>query len=322
MSFQKVVVAGGGVLGSQIAYQSAYCGKDVTIWLRSEGSITRTKPKLDQLKKDYEAAIKLMDSDEGKLETNWCRGLAIDESWDCAKALARSENAYNNIKLELDLAKAVKDADIIIESMAELTDEKIEFYKKLAPLMDEKTVLVTNSSTLLPSTFAKYTGKANKYLSLHFANHIWKQNLVEVMAQDQTDSKYFDEVMQFGKEIGMIPVPVLKEKSGYLLNSLLVPFLMCGMDLVANGVSDPESVDKAWKLGTAAPRGPFEIIDVVGITTAHNIVQQYLKVPSIINPILKKMMMPYNFKKIDAMLQKYIDEGKLGRATGQGFYKY
>ena len=322
MSFQKGVVAGGGVLGSQIAYQSAYCGKDVTIWLRSEGSITRTKPKLDQLKKDYEAAIKLMDSDEGKLETNWCRGLAIDESWDCAKALARSENAYNNIKLELDLAKAVKDADIIIESMAELTDEKIEFYKKLAPLMDEKTVLVTNSSTLLPSTFAKYTGRANKYLSLHFANHIWKQNLVEVMAQDQTDSKYFDEVMQFGKEIGMIPVPVLKEKSGYLLNSLLVPFLVCGMDLVANGVSDPESVDKAGKLGTAAPRGPFEIIDVVGITTAHNIVQQYLKVPSIINPILKKMMMPYNFKKIDAMLQKYIDEGKLGRATGQGFYKY
>ena len=114
MSFQKVVVAGGGVLGSQIAYQSAYCGKDVTIWLRSEGSITRTKPKLDQLKKDYEAAIKLMDSDEGKLEANWCRGLAIDESWDCEKALKRSENAYNNIKLELDLAKAVKDADIRI----------------------------------------------------------------------------------------------------------------------------------------------------------------------------------------------------------------
>ena len=128
--------------------------------------------------------------------------------------------------------------------------------------------------------------------------------------------------MKFALEIGMIPVPVLKEKNGYLLNSLLVPFLLCGMDLVANGVSDPASVDKAWKLGTGAPRGPFEIIDVVGLTTAYNIVEKYQKVPGLISPLLKKMMLPYGFKNIAKMLKEKIDEGKLGTSSGEGFYKY
>ena len=322
MSFKKVVVAGGGVLGSQIAYQAAYSGKDVTIWLRSEGSIGRTQPKLDALKVSYEKAIKLMDSPEGKNPGNWCLGIADGDNFNAEECLKKSEAAHKNIKLELDLAKACEDADIVIESMAEIQDEKIEFYKKLAPVLPEKTVLVTNSSTLLPSTFAEYTGRPEKYLSLHFANNIWKQNLVEVMSQEKTDKKYFDQVFEFGKEIGMIPVAVLKEKAGYLLNSLLVPFLLCGMDLVAAGVSTPADVDKAWKLGTGSPRGPFEIIDVVGLTTAYNIIEKYQKVPGIINPLLKKMMLPYNYKKISAMLKEKIDAGKLGKAAGEGFYKY
>ena len=322
MAFNKVVVAGGGVLGAQIAYQAAYCGKDVTIWLRSESSIGRTQPKLDQLRVEYKNAIDLMNTPEGKNPANWCRGIANVDTFNAKECLEKSEKAYKNIKLELDLAKACKDADIVIESMAELQDEKIAFYKKLAPVLEEKTILVTNSSTLLPSTFAPYTGRADKYCSLHFANHIWKQNLVEVMAQDKTDKEVFSKVMDFGLEISMIPVPVLKEKGGYLLNSLLVPFLLCGMDLVANGVSDPESVDKAWKLGTGAPRGPFEIIDVVGLTTAYNIIEKYQKVPGLITPLLKKMMLPYNFKKIAAMLKEKIDAGKLGRNAGEGFYKY
>lgn len=320
--YRKVTVAGGGVLGSQIAFQAAYSGFDVTIWLRSEGSIGRTQPKLDELRDTYRETIEQMATPEGKSPDIWARGLADPETFDKEACLEKVEKAYSGIRLELDLSKAVEDADLVIESMAELENEKKEFYTKMAPLLPEKTVIATNSSTLLPSTFAKYTGRPSKYLSLHFANHIWKQNLAEVMAQDETDPKYFAEVFEFAAQIGMIPVAVNKEKSGYLLNSLLVPFLLCGMDLVANGVSDPDSVDKAWKLGTGAPRGPFEIIDVVGITTAYNIIQQYQKVPGLISPLLKKMMMPYNFKGISTMLKKYIDEGKLGRTSGEGFYKY
>lgn len=314
MKINRVVVAGGGVLGSQIAFQAAYCGFDVTIWLRSEGSITRTQPKLDHLKEVYTDTIHLMATPEGQTPANWARGIADYESFDEQQCLAKVEKAYSGLKLELDLQKAVADADLIIESMAENEAEKIAFYKRLAPLLPEKTIIVTNSSTLLPSKFAKYTGRPDKYLSLHFANSIWKNNTAEIMAQSKTDSNYFEQMLTFAGEIRMIPLPVRKEKSGYLLNSMLVPLLFSGMDLYVNGISDPESIDKAWTLGTGAPKGPFQILDTVGLTTAYNIVQMYVKVPS--------FLAPYNFKGMEKMLKKYIDEGKLGMSSGEGFYKY
>lgn len=318
-NFKKIVVAGGGVLGSQIAYQAAYCGFDVTIWLRSEGSIGRCQPKLDNLKKTYIDALNLM-ADPVKGEANWCPGLAEMGKFDLDECLKKVENI--NVKLELDMAKAVKDADLVIESMAENADDKIKFYTTLAHLLDEKTVVVTNSSTLLPSAFAKYTGRPDKYLSMHFANSIWKNNVAEIMVQDKTDKKYFDMICEFANEIRMLALPVLKEKSGYLLNSMLVPFLLSGLDLYVNGISDPESIDLAWTKGTGAPKGPFKIFDTVGLTTALNIVDQYQKVPGLFKPMLSKMMMPYNFKGMKAILEKYIAEGKLGMSSGEGFYKY
>ena len=142
------------------------------------------------------------------------------------------------------------------------------------------------------------------------------------MRHSDTDNKYFEEIVEFGKKINMIPLQVREEKAGYLLNSLLVPFLLSAMDLLANGVSDPESIDKAWTLGTVAPRGPFEIIDVVGLETAKNIVEQYQKVPNILDPLLKKMLLPYNYDGMLKVLNKYMSEGKLGKASGEGFYKY
>ena len=181
-------------------------------------------------------------------------------------------------------------------------------------MLPEKTILVTNSSTLLPSKFAKFTGRPEKYLALHIANSIWKNNTAEIMAQPKTSRSAFNAVMTFAEQIRMVPLPVRKEKAGYLLNSMLVPMLFSAMDLYVNDISDPESIDKAWTLGTGSPKGPFRILDTVGLTTAHNIVKQYLKVPS--------FLAPYNFRGMDVMLQKYIDAGKLGMSSGEGFYKY
>lgn len=318
MSYKKIVVCGGGVLGSQIAFQAAYCGFDVTVWLRSEGSIGRTQPKLDALVDSYKKAI-----DDMENGGPWSAGIAdSDKPLDKAECLKKVEMARSGVKLELDMKKAFADADLVIECMAEDKDQKTEFYKKVASLLDEKTVMVTNSSTLLPSMFAKYTGRPEKFLALHFANSIWKNNTAEVMAQPKTDMKYFDEVVQFANDIRMIALPVMKEKSGYLLNSLLVPFLLSAIDLYANGVSDPASIDKAWKAGTGSPVGPFEIYDIVGINTAYNIAKQYESVPGLIDPLLKKMMMPYNFKGHGKIFKKMLDEGKTGVASGEGFYKY
>lgn len=311
---KNITIMGGGVLGTQIAFQAAYTGFNTTIWLRSESSIERTKPKLETLKKTYEDAIKLMATEEGKTFSNWCRGIADIDNFNKEDCLKKVETAYQNIKLELDINTSVTDADLIIESMTEDFTAKKELYEKIAPLLPEKTIIVTNSSTMLPSKLAKYTKRPNKFLALHFANSIWKNNTAEVMKHEKTEEKYFNEIINFAKEIRMIPLPLHKEKSGYLLNSMLIPFLFSSLDLLVNEISDVESIDKAWTIGTGSPEGPFQILDKVGLKTAYDIVQMYVKVPS--------FLAPYNFKGMSKLLKKYIDEGKLGKSSGEGFYKY
>lgn len=311
---KNITVMGGGVLGTQIAFQAAYAGFNVKIWLRSESSIQRTKPKLDFVKKSYEDAIKLMATDEGKNAGNWCFGIANYDEFDENKCLKKVNEAYENIVLELDMKKATEDADLVIESMAEDFRAKKDLYLRLAPILPEKTILVTNSSTMLPSKLARFTGRPQKFLALHFANSIWKNNTAEVMKHSKTSDEAFEEVMKFAKEIKMIPLPLKKEKSGYLLNSMLIPLLFSGLDLLVNGISDHESIDKAWVLGTGSPKGPFQILDTVGLKTAYEIVNMYVRIPS--------FLAPYNFKGMAKLLKKYIDEGKLGKSSGEGFYKY
>ena len=311
---KNIVIMGGGVLGSQIAFQTAFCDYNVTVWLRSEGSIERTKAKLELVKNSYIDAINLMAMPEGKSFNNWCRGIADADNFNKDELINKVMGLSDKIKLELDMKKALEDADLVIESMAEDFEAKKDLYLKMAPLLPEKTIVVTNSSTMLPSKLAKYTGRPDKFLALHFANSIWKNNTAEVMMHPKTEENYFNEVMEFAKSIRMIALPLKKEKSGYLLNSMLIPLLFSGMDLYVNGVSDFESIDKAWLLGTGAPKGPFQILDTVGLETAYKIVEMYLKVPS--------FLAPYNFKGMAKVLKEYIDAGKLGKASGEGFYKY
>ena len=311
---KNIVIMGGGVLGSQIAFQTAFCDYNVIVWLRSEGSIERTKAKLELVKNSYIDAINLMAMPEGKSFNNWCRGIADADNFNKDELINKVMGLSDKIKLELDMKKALEDADLVIESMAEDFEAKKDLYLKMAPLLPEKTIVVTNSSTMLPSKLAKYTGRPDKFLALHFANSIWKNNTAEVMMHPKTKEKYFNDVMEFAKSIRMIALPLKKEKSGYLLNSMLIPLLFSGLDLYVNGVSDFESIDKAWLLGTGSPKGPFQILDTVGLETAYNIVEMYLKVPS--------FLAPYNFKGMAKVLKEYIDAGKLGKASGEGFYKY
>lgn len=316
MGFKKVVVVGGGVLGSQIAYQVAYKGFDVTVWLRTEASIDRARPKFarwhETYKKDLDA-VKLLIGTETKM---YPRGLIEDFAALTPEKIeelkAQADTAYENLNYELDMATAMADADLVIESLSEDPKAKIAFYEKMAPLLPEKTVVVTNSSTMVPSTFASYTGRPEKYLALHFANEIWKNNTAEIMGHPGTDQAYYDQVVAFAKEIGMIPLCLKKEQPGYILNSLLVPFLNAGQALYANDVADPQTIDLTWMLGTGAPLGPFRILDIVGLDTAYNIVMMS---PDAQNPDT----LP---GKIAKRLKEHIDAGKKGVATGEGFYKY
>jgi 3-hydroxybutyryl-CoA dehydrogenase len=319
MEFGKVVVVGGGVLGTQIALMCAYTGHDTTIWLRSEGSVGRTQPKIQHYEEamlaDLEAAKKLIGNPMGGflyprgLITKW-EDMTPEE---IDRLAAQAKERFGSLlHISLNMAEALKGADVVIESMSENPQAKVEIYEKMRDLLDEKTLLLTNTSTLLPSMFAEHTGRPDRYLALHFANSIWKNNTAEVMGHAGTSPESFRKAVEFAQELQMVPLQLHKEQPGYILNSLLVPFLNAAEMLWAEGVSDPETIDKTWQLGTGAPVGPFKILDIVGLETAYNIVS--------LNPESKKE--GSTMQKIAALLKEKIDKGEKGINAGKGFYTY
>jgi 3-hydroxybutyryl-CoA dehydrogenase len=281
-AINKVTVLGTGVLGSQIAYQTAYHGVDVVAYDISDEVLDKAKARFAGLAQTYKA------------EVDGAAGGAADA-------------ALDRIRYSADLADAVEDADLVIEAIPENLDLKRDTYTKLGEVAPAKTIFATNSSTLLPSDLKGFTGRPEKFLALHFANHVWAQNTAEVMGTDSTDPEVYRRVVDFAAAIGMVPIEIKKEKAGYLLNSLLVPFLSAAGQLVVDGIAEPEMIDETWRIGTGAPMGPFQIYDVVGLTTAYNI--------SAAGDEGQQRFAEY-------IKENYIDKGKLGAATGEGFYAY
>ncbi len=286
MNYQNITVAGSGVLGSQIAYQTAFKGFNVSVYDINDEVLERAKERINGLKEHYKKDLNATDE-----EVNL---------------------AYERISFNSNLSKAVANADLVIEAIPEVVQIKTDFYNELGKVAPEKTIFATNSSTLLPSQFADATGRPAKFLALHFANEIWKNNTAEVMKHPGTDMKVFNEVIEFAKAIGMVALPLYKEQPGYILNSLLVPLLDAAQLLLLNEVADAETIDKTWMIATGAPQGPFAILDVVGINTAYNITLAKAKATG-----------SQEYEKLAELLKsEYIDKGKLGRATGEGFYTY
>lgn len=278
-----VTVLGTGVLGSQIAYQTAFSGFAVTAYDISDEILQKAKERFTTLAQTY-----VKDGVEG-----------ADE--------ARTRQALERISYSSDLADAVKAADLMIEAIPEILELKQKTYEQLAKVAPESTIFATNSSTLLPSDLKDFTGRPEKFLALHFANQVWKFNTAEVMGTADTDPAVFDQLVAFAGEIGMVPIPIHKEKAGYVLNSLLVPFLNAGYELAAGSYADPADIDHVWRIATGAPMGPFQITDIIGLTTPYNILSNSGPDAAPLAAWLK---------------QNYIDQGKLGVATGEGFYTY
>lgn len=285
-TLKNVTVLGTGVLGSQIIFQTAYHGFSVTAYDISDEILEKAKQRFEHLAEVYKA--QLPGADEAKVQA-----------------------ALANITTSSDLAAAVADADIVIEAVPERLDIKQSTYEQLARLAPAKTIFATNSSTLLPSALVDYTGRPDRFLSLHFANEIWIHNTAEIQGTPATSPEITKQVIAFAEQIGQVPIVLKKEKAGYVLNSLLVPLLDAALFLVVDGYTDPETVDKTWTIGTGAPAGPFRIFDIVGLTTAYNISKAAGDAGS------EQHARAAEFLKVN-----YIDKGKLGVATGEGFYTY
>ncbi|MAB49900.1 MAG: 3-hydroxybutyryl-CoA dehydrogenase [Flavobacteriaceae bacterium] len=286
MNYKNITVAGSGVLGYQIAFQTAFHGFNVTV---------------------YDINDKVLEKAKGKFEI-----MSSAFKSDLNASQQQLEDTYQKLRYSSNLEEAVKDADLLIEAVPENPQIKIGFYEQLAKVAPAKTVFATNSSTLLPSQFASSTGRPEKFVALHFANEIWKHNTAEIMGHPTTSHKVFNDVVEFAKRIGMLPLPLHKEQPGYILNSLLVPLIGAALDLYVNEVADVETIDKTWMVATGAPVGPFGILDVVGVTTAYNI-----------NKIAAEKTQDANRIKVMKYLEEnFINKNKLGVATGEGFYTY
>ena len=279
---KTVTVLGTGVLGAQIAFQTAYSGFDVTAYDISEAALAQAKQRFAGLAATY---LKDVPGADRK----------------------RTDAALERIRYVSDLGAAAAGADLVIEAIPEVLTLKQETFARLGKLAPAKTIFATNSSTLLPSDMKEATGRPDRFLALHFANQIWTFNTAEVMGTADTDPAVFDTVVAFARAIGMEPIPLHKEKAGYVLNSLLVPLLRAAAELGAGGYADPHDVDKVWRIATGAPMGPFQIYDIIGLTTPYNILAHGDEKARELAAWLK---------------QNYIDKGKLGVASGEGFYRY
>jgi 3-hydroxyacyl-CoA dehydrogenase len=284
MSFKNITVAGSGVLGYQIAFQTAFKGFNVVVYDINDAVLEKAKQKFDELSIAYTNDLKATPQ---QLEDT------------------KSRLSYNS-----NLSQALQQADLLIEAIPENPKIKSEFYQNAAKVAPAKTIFATNSSTLLPSQFAEDTGRPDKFLALHFANQIWIRNTAEIMGQSKTDPNVFKQVIEFAKQIGMITLPLHKEQPGYILNTLLVPLLDAATYLLVNDIADYQTIDKTWMTATGAPMGPCGILDIVGITTAYNI------------NLMAVANHPEKEKVIQYLKTNFIDTNKLGVSTGEGFYKY
>jgi len=283
---KNITIAGTGVLGAQIAFQTAFSGYQVTVYDINDEILEKAKTKFSDLVERYK---KDLNASQEKLDT-----------------------AISNLKYSADLKTAVADADLLIEAIPENIDIKTAFYTQLAKVAPDKTLFATNTSTLLPGNIAPFTGRPERFLALHFANEIWLHNVTEIMGHSGTDPKVFDQLVEFSKTIGMIPVPIRKEQPGYVMNSLIVPWVFAALKLWADDVADVQTIDKVWMVINETKYGPFVNLDIVGMNTVYNALSAINK--NLNDPILEKAM--------TTIKEKFIDKGKFGKLSGEGFYKY
>jgi 3-hydroxyacyl-CoA dehydrogenase len=283
----NLTIIGAGVLGGQIAWHSAFRGKTVVVYGRNQQTLDRCRQAHQTYEHIYRHDLAATDTD-------------ID-------------NTHSRLTFTTDLQQSLSAADIMIESVPEITEVKTQLYQDIAPLLPEHTLLATNSSTLLPGQFAEATGRPEKFCALHFANLIWSLNAAEVMAHQGTAKTTLENITRFAIDIGMVPIPVEKEHNGYVMNSMMVPILNAAQSLITNGVSSQEYIDKTYMIiNRGCSAGPCGLIDVVGFETLHNVLAYWGEVNQD-----TQMLANASYVK-----EHFLDKGILGLQTGQGYYQY
>ncbi|MFC5190996.1 3-hydroxyacyl-CoA dehydrogenase [Algoriphagus aquatilis] len=213
---------------------------------------------------------------------------------------------FSRIQFTLDPSEAVKDADFINENVTEEVDIKKKVWKQFGEIAPEKTLFTTNTSYLLPSMFAEESGRPAKFCAFHF-HDVFYSRVVDIMPHPGTDPVMIPMLEELGRKLNQVPVLVKKENPGYIFNTMLMALIGAAGKLLTREVGSIEDIDRSWMVNFHMQMGPFGILDSIGLDTAWHVTH---KMPDAAS------------QAFASLLKTYIDQGKLGEKTGEGFYSY
>jgi len=282
LDIRRVGVVGCGLMGSGIAEVAAKSGFDVMVREVDDEVVERGKYRIRQ---------------------------SMDRAVEKEKmTLTEQEAAWDHLHFTAEVSE-LESADIVVEAIIENLDAKAKLFHELDILCPEHTIFASNTSSLTVTDIAAATSRADRFVGLHFFNPVPVMRLVEVVRTIATSQETVDRAVQFSKALGKVPIAA-KDNSGFVVNLLLVPYLLDAIRQLEHGVATVEDIDAAMALGLGYPMGPFILCDFVGIDTLHQISEimfdEYRDPRYAPPPLLKRI----------------VTMGRFGRKSGKGFYDW
>ena len=282
MAIEKVGVVGCGLMGAGIAQVSAAAGFSTIV---------------------REVGPELLDKGIKGIEKNLARLVEKGTITDVAKGEVRGRLRGTTVIEDL------KDCDLVIEAIIEQLPAKRDLFATLDRICPEKTIFASNTSSLTITELATATKRPQRFVGLHFFNPVPVMKLVEVVRTIATDAAVYDEMVAFGTKLGKTAVRA-NDSTGFIVNRLLVPYLLDAIRALEEGVGSIEDIDNSMKLGCGYPMGPLTLLDFVGLDTTYYISQimfdEFKERRFAAPPLLKRMVLA----------------GWNGRKVGRGFYDY
>ncbi len=285
MAIKKVGILGCGLMGSGIAQVSAVSGYDVVV--------------LEQEQKFLDKGFAGIEKSLAKMAEKPEKSGITPEKARESRARIKGSTSQN------DLA----DCDIIIEAIIENVEVKKKTFAALDAIVKKEAIFASNTSSISITEVAAATNRADKFVGLHFFNPVPLMKLVEVVRTIATSDAAFESSYEFGKSLGKVPVRT-SDKTGFIVNRLLVPYLLDAIRAYEEGVGSIPDIDNSMKLGCGYPMGPFTLLDFVGLDTTYYISQ-----------VMFDEFRERRFAS-PALLKRLVMAGWYGRKSGKGFYDY